>query len=199
VQKSFSYQAGTHRAFVNFNVPPYSTDINDIYFCDGQNVLGPILLLLGADGNLYFIAATNGNVAGWSYYGPGPLPNPGKLMFTKAKMALGYPVSNYLGNLQVIAMAGGLPYVLSQNAAGSVPLQGGWSAPSQLNLQTNPNTTVNDFDVLRGNGIQIVQVAYLMSDGSICLNFQQADGNWYPAAPLDRPRPVKRRHVANSD
>jgi hypothetical protein len=173
----FSWGSGLRLKSELLNAPPCPVQISDISFCEGEGPYSPILLLVGL-GNLYVIAPTD-DVAGWSYYAAGALPNPG-FTFIQAKMAVGFPQfynEGNVGNLQVIAINTGnqLAYRIYQNTAESSPLQGNWNWGGALQT-LNPSRKIVDFDICMG--ITALQVAYLAEDGSVFLNYQNQLDEW---------------------
>jgi hypothetical protein len=172
------------------NYPPYPVSFSDLYFAGGQGSYGPFLLLLGTDGNIYFIIATNGGVDDWTYYNAS-LPNPSGLFFTKAKMATGYVQNpDYFGNLQVVAInrEDQVPYLIWHDDSVPDPTQGWWNYFGQLPAP-NPVRKVLDFDVSMGASLATnqpaLQVAYLAKDSSVFINYQTPDGNWSVYGGLD--------------
>jgi hypothetical protein len=169
-----SVQIDWRRQTWTYNPPPYPVALVDLY-------LGPILLLVGSDGNLYFDQPTDGLDSNWTYFNPptGPaLPNPDGLTFTKAKVVNGFPINQDTGSGTLVVVAVNsqdqFPYLILCNGFSSMQ-SGTWEYGNQL-PPLNPAKQVVDFDVTMG--ITALQVAYLTPQNEVFINFQVPDGGW---------------------
>jgi hypothetical protein len=165
--------AGAHfRA--TWQVPPYPVPISDLH-------LGPVLLLVGADGNVYYDTSNGGLMSSWSY--SGSLPNVAGLSISKAKVSDGFPMNAETGTgalvVVVINSSDGFPYFFQYEGytffQPNESPNANWQYMGQL-PPLNPAKKVVDFDI--AFGISALQVAYLAEDGSLYVNFQVQDGGW---------------------
>ncbi len=91
------------------------------------------------------------------------------------------------GNFQVVAVSGGLPYLIWQDAGGH---WGNYVSPAGLGMQLPMSTPAAAplQDLAMGIGDQgFLQVGYIGADGNIYVNFQDLHGNWGWFGPLPLP------------
>jgi hypothetical protein len=118
---------------------------------------------------------TSGNGTRWTAF---TLPFKKGMTFSKLAAANGNPN----GNLQVVGLSDGLPYLVQQDAAGNwTPYMG--SQGQQLPLY--PGFAVTFTDLCMGMGPQgSLQVGYLGSDGNIYVSWQDQNNEWGFYGPL---------------
>ncbi len=173
-------EPGNQEKMEPFNVPAYPVSFKDVFYYNSTTWWGPILLLLGNDGQLYFIeAAALGAPESWNYYAPSPLQTSVAKTFTKARMAMGFAWPNGtnsdgVGNIQLVAVDNEyqFAYLFWQDGSQPNPLASNWNYAGPLPTLT-PAKQIVDFDIAMG--ATALQVAYLASDGSVFINFQTQD------------------------
>ena len=171
-----TYHRGTGKQ-ITIKSLPYQAIIRDLYF-------GPILLLLGADGNIYCNIPTDDLLWDWTHHGEA-LPNPNGLFFTKAVVAAGYPNSpDHAEKLQVIAVSkqDQLPYLIWHDGTDAHFGRSAWNWAGPLPMPF-PAKKVTDFDV--AGGATALVVAYLATDGTFFTNSQDQQGAWDVYGPLN--------------
>ncbi len=140
--------------------------------------------MIGSDGNIYVNVSMD---QGQSWLFGGLLPNPNNLVFTKVQAINGFPVNNYEGVLEIIALGGQsvgdpqYPYLLElPNVVATLdsdPLAWTWNWKNQL-PSNPPSPSFVDFDIESGPTGQNLQLVLLGSDGNTYVNFQVPSGNW---------------------
>jgi hypothetical protein len=138
--------------------------------------------LLDQSGNPYLVWDTSGTGSNWVPFDSGRLPaelNPQSLQFSMMAGAKGSD-----GNLQVVGISAGLPYLIWQDTAG-----GNWhhyENPQGQGMQLPDSNPMNSLlDLAMGIGNQgFLQVGYIGQDGNIYLNWQDQNSGWHWSGPL---------------
>lgn len=164
--------------YPDLNPPPAFRPVSLVLVAGNPaQTLQAIALNSSYDGNLYLWNDTSGAGTNWQFYGP--LPNPDSLKFSAVAAGMGAD-----GHLQVIGLAGGLPYLIWQDSRGK------WSQYENpggqgMQLPFNSKTAAPLQDLVTGIGNQgYFQVGYIGADGQIYVNWQDPNGNWGWYGPL---------------